>query len=286
MNQDEYKMVGVDADGKPLYQKVEQEAKGPVDQTNIPASIIETNQEGSQNLAESRRKPELKGARARMASLDGICEPSNSDFLYQELDPELVRLRHEQSQEQFPDIKLFEKEFVLKVIHRHPIGVAVIWLVSALITTLLVGIWAMLIIQNSSSNVIHQDLFSMSTGMIIIGSIVAIALIFAVIFSRVYRANKLIITTERVVQIISNSLFDTKRQTIDLGWIEDVSYHQKGFFASTIGYGSVRLSTIGDETTYYFVFAPNPQQITMRINEIVFAVKNERPLTEKQIKQV
>lgn len=284
MNQDEYKMVGVDADGKPLYQKVEQEVKGSVDQTNTPSFIIETNQEGSQNLAEFRRKPELKGARARMASLDGICEPSNSDFLYQELDPELVRLRHEQSQEQFPDIKLFEKEFVLKVIHRHPIGVAVIWLVSALITTLLVGIWAMLIIQNSSSNVIHQDLFSMSTGMIIIGSIISIALIFAVIFSRVYRANKLIITTERVVQIISNSLFDTKRQTIDLGWIEDVSYHQKGFFASIIGYGSIRLSTIGDETTYYFVFAPDPQQISMRINEIVFAVKNERPLNEKQVK--
>lgn len=284
MNQDEYKMVGVDADGQPLYQKVEQEGEGLVDQTNIPASTIETNQEGSQNLTELRRKPDLKGARARMASLDGICEPSNSDFLYQELDPELVRLRHEQSQEQFPDIKLFEKEFVLKVIHRHPIGVAVIWLVSALITTLLVGIWAMLIIQNSSSNVIHQDLFSMSTGMIIIGSIVAIALIFAVIFSRVYRANKLIITTERVVQIISNSLFDTKRQTIDLGWIEDVSYHQKGFFASIIGYGSVRLSTIGDESTYYFIFASEPKQVSMQINEIVFAVKNERSLTEDQIK--
>ena len=86
------------------------------------------------------------------------------------------------------------------------------------------------------------------------------------------------------MQIISNSLFDTKRQTIDLGWIEDVSYHQKGFFASTIGYGSVRLSTIGDETTYYFVYSPDPQQVSMRINEIVFAVKNERALTEAQIK--
>lgn len=270
MNQDEYKMVGVDADGKPLYQKVDQGSVNQTDQTHVSAT--------------PHRKTELKGTRARMASLDGVCEPNNSDFLYQELDPELVRLRHEQSQEQFPDIKLFEKEFVLKVIHRHPIGVAVIWLVSALITMLLVGIWAVLIIQNSSSNIVHQDLFSMSTGMIIIGSIVAIALIFAVIFSRVYRANKLIITTERVVQIISNSLFDTKRQTIDLGWIEDVSYHQKGFFASIIGYGSIRLSTIGDETTYYFVFAPDPQQISMRINEIVFAVKNERPLNEKQVK--
>lgn len=278
MNQDEYKMVGVDADGKPLYQKVDNDSSQTVDKAPMSSTIANRPQ------SYSGRQMPAKGVKARMASLDGVCEASNSDFLYQELDPALVRLRHEQSQERFPDIKFLEKEFVIKVIHRHPIGVAVIWLVAALITTLLVGIWAMLIVQNSSSNVIHQDLFSMSTGMIIIGSIISISLIFAVIFSRVYRANYLIVTTERVVQVISNSLFDTKRQTIDLGWIEDVSYHQKGFFASTIGYGSVRLSTIGDESTYYFVFAPEPQQISAHINEIVFAVKNERPLTETQIK--
>ena len=46
----------------------------------------------------------------------------------------------------------------------------------------------------------------------------------------------------------------------------------------------MRLSTIGDETTYYFVYSPDPQQVSMRINEIVFAVKNERALTEAQIK--
>ena len=278
MNQDEYQMVGVDADGQPLYRKVDRTSNDPAN------TSVEPSASANQPARAKKHAPEPKGMAARMASLDGVCEAHNSDYLYKALDPELVRLRHEQSQEQFPDIQFMDKEFVIKVVHRHPIGVAVIWLVSALITTLLVGIWAMLIIQNSSSNVVHQDLFSMSTGMIIIGSIISIAIIFAIIFSRVYRANCLIVTTERVVQIISNSLFDTKRQTIDLGWIEDVSYHQKGFFASTIGYGSVRLSTIGDETTYYFVYSPDPQQVSMRINEIVFAVKNERALTEAQIK--
>lgn len=283
MSQDQYKMVGVDADGKPLYQKIEPEAVDEVRLSGLNDQPVKVDQE--QAPSQSRQSKRPAGLKARIRSLDGVCDPKKSDYLYANLDPSLVQLRHDRSQEQFPEIKFLEKEFVLNVIYRHPIGVAVIWLVAALITTLLVGIWAVLIFQNSASDVVHQELFSMTTGGIIIGSIVAIALIFAVIFTRVYRANRLIITTERVVQIISNSLFDTKRQTIDLGWIEDVSYHQKGFFASTIGYGSIRLSTIGDESTYYFVFAPNPQKINARINEVVFAVKNERALTEKQINQ-
>lgn len=258
--QEEYKVVGVDASGNPLYQKVVKSNGG------------------------SKYKQAAKGVHARMSSLDGVCKVGcESDFLYSNLNPEVVKLRHNQSQEQFPEIKFMDKEFVLRVIHRHPIGVVIIWLVAALITMLLVGIWAVLLVQNSQASVVHDELFSLNTGMLIIGSIIAIALIFAVIFSRVYRANKLIITTERVVQVISNSLFDTKRQTIDLGWIEDVSYHQRGFFAAIVGYGSLRLSTIGDETTYYFIFTPDPQAVNMKINEIVFAVKNERPLTEQQI---
>lgn len=283
MSQDQYKMVGVDADGKPLYQKIEPEAVDEVRLSGLNDQPVEVDQEQATSQSRQSKRPVV--LKARIRSLDGVCDPKKSDYLYVNLDPSLVQLRHDRSQEQFPEIKFLEKEFVLNVIYRHPIGVAVIWLVAALITTLLVGIWAVLIFQNSASDVVHQELFSMTTGGIIIGSIVAIALIFAVIFTRVYRANRLIITTERVVQIISNSLFDTKRQTIDLGWIEDVSYHQKGFFASTIGYGSIRLSTIGDESTYYFVFAPNPQKINARINEVVFAVKNERALTEKQINQ-
>ncbi len=284
MKQEQYKMVGVDADGQPLYQKIE--AESAIDDESLASADqpITQNQEAEEP---SRLTPSKKiaGLKAKVVTLDGVGDPKKADYLYAELDPALVQLRHERSQEQFPEIKFLEKEFVLNVVHRHPIGIVVIWAVAGLIMSLLVITWAVLIFQNSASDVIHQELLSMSTGGIIIGSIVLIALMFAVIFARVYRANKLIITTERVVQIISNSLFDTKRQTIDLGWIEDVSYHQKGFFASTIGYGSVRLSTIGDETTYYFVFAPSPQKITAQINEVVFAIKNERALTLKQINQ-
>lgn len=279
MSKEEFKMVGVDGDGNPLYQKIVRE---PLSEEQI---IDVSGDQTEVSVADSvRSKSTVERILDKTQSKQRGASVKNSDFLYADMDPALIKLRHEQSQAQFPNIKLLEKEFVLKVVRRHPIGIVVIWLLTTFVATLLIGVWMMLLAQNSSAITTHNTLLSMEMGVIIIGSIATIAVMFAVIFTRVYRANMLIVTTERVVQVISNSLFDIKTQTIDLSWIEDVSHHQKGFFAMTIDYGSIRLSTIGEETTYYFVLTPNPQAVSTWINDIVFAVKNEYALTDRELK--
>ncbi len=103
-------------------------------------------------------------------------------------------------------------------------------------------------------------------------------MVFAYIVSSIYSANKFVVTTERVVQYMSNGLFDKKKQTIDLGWIEDVSYHKTGIFASIFNFGSVRLSTIGDESTYYLKTVKSPEIVSSQLNELVLAVKNQDPM--------
>ncbi|MDO4870490.1 MAG: PH domain-containing protein [Candidatus Saccharibacteria bacterium] len=256
----EYKMVGNDEQGNPLYQRVPKH--------------IETEESQPDNV---HNKPPIISKKDKSRKVE-----RNSDFLYEGLDESWISLRHQQSVEHFPDLKMLEKEFVLKVITRHKIGIVAIWGTALIIALLLTLVWINVSLNNYSNNfgLVNQE-SALGDGSVIIALIMVMIALFAWIFTKVYRTNKLVITTERVVQYISNGLFDYKTQTIDLGWVEDVSYHRKGFLATLFNYGSVRLSTIGDESTYYFILTPKPDKTASELNDIVFAVKNEYPLVDK-----
>lgn len=244
---DEFELVGHDESGQEIYRR---KAKAPTNEQKVIKQLKE-------------------GAKMRR----------NVDFLYTNLNPELIKLRHEQSQEEFPEINFQEKEFVLQVISRHPIGIFFIWLVSSLTAAILSMFWVVASSVYSQHTVIDRgDLAGYGYSIVVVPLIILIALVFSIILTRVYRANKMIVTTERLVQYISHSLFDFKKQTIDLTWVEDVSYHKQGLVATIFDYGSIRLSTVGDETTYYFILTPEPAKVASELNRIVLAVKNEYPL--------
>ncbi len=259
-DQFEFKMVGKDEAGNPLYQKVAKQAtSSSANQTPTTGHVIETkNKSKSQSIK--------NGA---------------NDFLYRNIEDELIELNHKQSKQKYNDIQFRDKEFVLKVIKRHPIGLAVIWVITTVIIVLMGIIWSLVFFSPDSifANMEpHQLSIVTNMSSIIFASIVAISLVFGYISTMIYRANRMIVTTEKLIQYMSNGLFDVKKQTIDLGWIEDVSYHKTGIAATIFDYGSIRMSTIGDESTYYLKFTLNPEQTTSQLNELILAVKNEDPL--------
>ena len=60
--------------------------------------------------------------------------------------------------------------------------------------------------------------------------------------------------------------------------IEDASYTQRGPVQQLLNYGSIRLSTEGDETTYRFDYVSNPKEEIATLNNAVEAFKNGRPV--------
>jgi hypothetical protein len=94
----------------------------------------------------------------------------------------------------------------------------------------------------------------------------------------VYTGNKFFLTNESVIQEIKTSLFDKHEQTVSLINIEDSSYEQRGVLQQMLNYGSIRLSTEGDETTYRFTYVANPKKEVAVLNNAVEAFKNGRPV--------
>jgi uncharacterized membrane protein YdbT with pleckstrin-like domain len=94
----------------------------------------------------------------------------------------------------------------------------------------------------------------------------------------VYLSNQFYLTNESVIQEIQLTLFSRREQTVSLANIEDASFQQTGILQTMLNYGSIRLSTEGDETTYRFNYVANPRVEIARLNNAIEAFKNGRPV--------
>jgi uncharacterized membrane protein YdbT with pleckstrin-like domain len=86
------------------------------------------------------------------------------------------------------------------------------------------------------------------------------------------------LTNESVIQNIQIGLFNKRLQTVSLGNVEDASFTQNGILSHIFGYGSIRLSTEGEETTYRFDWASHPERQIAILNNAVEAFKHGRPV--------
>jgi uncharacterized membrane protein YdbT with pleckstrin-like domain len=197
------------------------------------------------------------------------------DPVEQPISPE-VKKRHDESMRAFPELNLSDGEFIISAVRRHPIGL----FLPVGVTVFLVAITASLMI--------NYTLISESMGLIeppapgaifLVGTLlIFLYIIGGYIAVWVYMNNKFFLTNESVIQEIQTSLFSHHEQTVSLSNIEDASYQQHGIIQSIFNYGSIRLSTEGDETTYRFSYVENPKYQIATLNNAVEAFKNGRPV--------
>lgn len=189
---------------------------------------------------------------------------------------EAVQKKHEDSKRYYPHLNLSDGEYVISAIRRHPIGLLGIWSVTA------VGVVAVLgsipFVTEAATTTFSAVSDGPNTMLVLMLCMTAILIFLGgVIATIVYNANRFFLTNESVMQHIQTSLFSKKEQTISLANIEDASFRQQGIIQHLLGYGSLRLSTEGDETTYRFNYVAHPQKQVTLLNDAVEAFKNGRP---------
>lgn len=184
--------------------------------------------------------------------------------------------RHEESRRKYPLLQLSVGEYVVSAIYRHPIGLLSIWAIWGGLTALLLGTSASIATGRLVLDTLDQDMMRM-VGIFALGASVLTFLV-GVVATIIYRGNKFFLTNESVVQFIQTGLFHRQQQSISLENIEDASYQQAGIIPHIFNYGSLRLSTEGEETTYQFQYVANPARQVALLNDAVEAFKNGRPL--------
>ena len=265
--QDPARPVAYDADGKPLYAAPQPPTQPHASQgrqshvTAVPESFEGHNFDPRIRAQYANEPRVVHAARAYEPEVEAVSEDLNK--------------RHEQSIKRFPDLNLSEGEYVILSIKRHPIG---LWLPMGSSLVLILILLAALISYPMLMNNVQTDVPGMGLVAVILMALIVLIGIGGYIAVWVYIRNTFYLTNESAIQEIQHSIFSRHEQTVSLGSIEDASFVQNGIFQTMLDYGTMRLSTEGEETTYRFDYVANPKKQVAIVSNAVECFKNGRPV--------
>ena|SRR5687767_12730717 len=198
----------------------------------------------------------------------------------QPVPPEIMQ-RHEESRKKYSHLNLSRGEYIISAIKRHPIGLVQIWLVIIFLMLAFGALFGFLFFGENAAGTIaslggNEEL--PAAAVMCLGALYVLILLGGFIATYIYNSNRFYLTNESVIQEIQTSLFNRHEQTVSLSNIEDASYRQAGILPHLLNYGTIRLSTEGDETTYRFTYVGNPKRHIAVLNNAVEAFKNGRPV--------
>ena len=166
------------------------------------------------------------------------------------MDEGLIKIRHARSKKDFPFLKLEEDEYVEFSFKRAKI--CLVLMMSAFAAGLVAVLIGFLVVMFNQGIL---DEMGRNFLNIILTTLAAATILAAIIALRVFRGNRIIITNKHVVQFTMISPVVNSMNMIDLPSIEDASFRQGGLIQKLLHYGTFRLSTVGDETTYTFPYS-------------------------------
>lgn len=191
---------------------------------------------------------------------------------------EAAKKRHEESKRAYPALNLSDGEYVISEVRRHPIGLFSIWFIVAVILGV-VFIGGPILLSIAAPDLISSlEPGAITNGILFLVFLAAFFIVGGVVATVIYQGNRFYLTNESVIQRIQHDLLSHKEQTVSLANIEDASYNIQGLIQMIFHFGSLRLSTEGDETTYRFSFVADPKRQVDLLNNAVEAFKNGRPV--------
>lgn len=195
------------------------------------------------------------------------------------MDEALVRIRHERSKKDFPGLKLDDDEYVEYAFKRARVCLMMIWGGTALgLIIVLLAFLLVLMGQAMLDDMGKHFLF------IILFTLLVTALIVGMLAMKIYSGNKMFITNKHAIQMIMDSPVLTSINIIDLSSVEDASFKQDSLMQKLFNYGTFRLSTVGDETTYTFKYSDISSSDLKGVTKLISAAKKTSKARNKDHK--
>ena len=191
---------------------------------------------------------------------------------------ELENIHHSISKRKYTELELEEGEYVVLELKRSKIGLRLIWILASVVVALIIAAIIFILLRE---DLLGHGAISGSIRIILLLALMAACVFcfaFAYVLSFVYKKNHMYITNRRAIQYIVNSPFSHSKNIIELSSIEDASYKTDGLLQYMFKFGTLRLATIGDETTYTFPFLDTPTDELSTISHLIHQEKERKKL--------
>ena len=153
-------------------------------------------------------------------------------------------------------IELDPQEKLICVIRRHIVGLVSVYLtgffiaIMVLLGSMLFAIW----IDRQPDLGQGGSIGLIATVLGIVLS--ALVLFFTYVAGYVFRNSVIIVTTDKIAQVIYRNLIDRKISQLALGDLQDTTVEQKGVLARLFKYGTLIIETAGEQNNFIFTFTP------------------------------
>ncbi len=165
------------------------------------------------------------------------------------------------------DIEFDANEQLVCEIHKHPFGLFLIYFVGTIVTggllaaTLTSGLYL-----GGDPLGTGVNLADFRSVFVVIGFLlVLLSAIMTAIGAFLYRNNVLLVTNEKIAQLLYRTIFDRKISQLSIGDVQDVTVKQTGIPAHLFNYGTLTIETAGEQQNYTFTYAPFPYQCSKDI---------------------
>ena len=188
------------------------------------------------------------------------------------MDKAEVEMRHSRSVKDFPYLHLESNEWVELVIERAKIRIILVW-VAVFLTFIALTACMFFLLNFNGGAVFDQNM----TLILSLFMLMICLVIFSVglVSTKVHRDNKLYVTNKRLIHQSALALFSQSVNTIDLQSIEDVSFSKETIFDYILQIGTLKMTTVGDETTYTFKYVDTPRDEMQTITHLVYIEKEK-----------
>ncbi len=167
----------------------------------------------------------------------------------------------------FELIEFDEQEQLLYEVRKHPFGLFVIYLTGILIGALLFAIFAVagFAFEGDPLN-LGVELSNYRGIFLLVGLLLAVlTAVVAGIAGYLYKSNVILVTNDKIAQVLYRTLFDRKISQLSIGDVQDVTVTQKGVIARSFNFGTIVVETAGEQQNYTFTYVPDPYQASKTI---------------------
>jgi uncharacterized membrane protein YdbT with pleckstrin-like domain len=164
-------------------------------------------------------------------------------------------------------MELDDDEQIVTEIRRHPIGLVAVYASGLFIaTTILIGGVLFGLWLERQPDVTSTSSIPFGTILAVVSAVVsAVVLFFTYVSAYIYKNNVIIVTNEKIVQLLYRNLVDRKISQLSLGDLEDVTVEQRGIFARIFKFGTLTIETAGEQNNYNFSYTPYPYDTAKHI---------------------
>ncbi len=162
----------------------------------------------------------------------------------------------------FNMIEFDNDEVLLAEIRKHPFGLFVIY-ATGLFVSISVGLLFFIvpILLNGSGQFLESDLSSSQPILLLLGFILfLLTMVGTLVGAYLYTHNVIIVTSEKLTQIVYKNIFNRKISQLSIGDVQDTTVDQKGIFAHLLNFGTIVVETAGEQANYNFTYVGQPYE--------------------------